>query len=51
MEMHEAGGGMEFTVKHAKKSAEKELLKGLKERLKAMKRVGTTLVEVKVAMV
>ena len=47
MEIHEAGGGIGFTVRHVRKATEEELLKGLEERLKAMNRIGTTLVEVK----
>lgn len=47
MDIHKSGGGIQFTVKHVRAATEEELLSGLEERLRAMNRVGTTLVEVK----
>lgn len=47
MEVHQAGGGIHFTVEHTQKASEDELLESLKERLWQMLHAGTTLVECK----
>ncbi|XP_052010300.1 probable imidazolonepropionase [Xyrauchen texanus] len=47
MEVHEAGGGIHFTVSHTHSATAKHLLEGLKGRLERMLRAGTTLVECK----
>lgn len=47
MEVHEAGGGIHFTVTHTRKANYEDLLRGLKGRLERMLRSGTTLVECK----
>ncbi|XP_020671194.3 putative imidazolonepropionase [Pogona vitticeps] len=47
MEIHEAGGGIHFTVEHTRKAGEEELFQSLKQRLLRMLRAGTTLVECK----
>jgi len=47
MEVHAAGGGINFTVKHTRNSSESELLELLLPRLNRMLRSGTTLVECK----
>ncbi|XP_059843789.1 probable imidazolonepropionase isoform X2 [Hypanus sabinus] len=47
MEIHNAGGGIHFTVEHTRKASEDELFNSLKERLLCMLRAGTTLVECK----
>lgn len=47
MEVHEAGGGIHFTVRHTQAAAAETLLVGLKGRLERMLRAGTTLVECK----
>ncbi|XP_055053164.2 probable imidazolonepropionase [Misgurnus anguillicaudatus] len=47
MEVHEAGGGIHFTVAHTRTASEQHLLEGLKSRLERMLRAGTTLVECK----
>ncbi|KAL6490514.1 hypothetical protein MHYP_G00008590 [Metynnis hypsauchen] len=47
MEVHEAGGGIHFTVKHTRAAPPETLLEGLKGRLERMLRAGTTLVECK----
>lgn len=47
MEVHEAGGGIHFTVAHTHSATEQHLLDGLKSRLERMVRTGTTLVECK----
>ncbi|XP_067255777.1 probable imidazolonepropionase [Chanodichthys erythropterus] len=47
MEVHEAGGGIHFTVTHTRSATEQHLLDGLKSRLERMMRAGTTLVECK----
>ncbi|XP_043101307.1 probable imidazolonepropionase [Puntigrus tetrazona] len=47
MEVHEAGGGIHFTVTHTRSATERQLLDGLKSRLERMMRAGTTLVECK----
>ncbi|KAF4111428.1 probable imidazolonepropionase [Onychostoma macrolepis] len=47
MEVHEAGGGIHFTVTHTRSATERQLLDGLKSRLERMMKAGTTLVECK----
>ncbi|XP_077195219.1 putative imidazolonepropionase [Paroedura picta] len=47
MDIHQAGGGIHFTVEHTRKTSEDELLKSFKQRLLRMLRSGTTLVECK----
>ncbi|MBN3271802.1 HUTI imidazolonepropionase, partial [Polyodon spathula] len=47
MEVHQAGGGIHFTVEHTRQASEAELLTSLKQRLLRMLRTGTTLVECK----
>ncbi|KAJ7329930.1 hypothetical protein JRQ81_016104 [Phrynocephalus forsythii] len=47
MEIHQAGGGIHFTVEHTQKAGEEELFQSLKQRLLRMLRAGTTLVECK----
>uniref|UniRef100_A0A8B9KZ63 imidazolonepropionase n=1 Tax=Astyanax mexicanus TaxID=7994 RepID=A0A8B9KZ63_ASTMX len=47
MEVHEAGGGIHFTVRHTHAADSETLLQGLKGRLERMLRAGTTLVECK----
>ncbi|KAM9501112.1 putative imidazolonepropionase [Clarias gariepinus] len=47
MQVHEAGGGIHFTVTHTRAADAETLLQGLKGRLERMLRAGTTLVECK----
>ncbi|XP_078276212.1 putative imidazolonepropionase [Rhinoraja longicauda] len=47
MEVHNAGGGIHFTVEHTRKATEEELFGSLKQRLLWMLRAGTTLAECK----
>uniref|UniRef100_A0A8D0H5S7 Probable imidazolonepropionase n=1 Tax=Sphenodon punctatus TaxID=8508 RepID=A0A8D0H5S7_SPHPU len=47
MDIHQAGGGIHFTVEHTQKTSEEELFGGFKHRLLRMLRAGTTLVECK----
>lgn len=47
MEIHQAGGGIHFTVEHTRKAAEEELFNTFKYRLECMRRAGSTLVECK----
>ncbi|XP_029457437.1 probable imidazolonepropionase isoform X2 [Rhinatrema bivittatum] len=47
MEIHEAGGGIHFTVEHTKNATEEELFNSFQQRLLRMLRAGTTLVECK----
>lgn len=47
MEVHNAGGGIHFTVEHTRKATEEELLASLKQRLLSMLKSGTTLAECK----
>ncbi len=47
MDVHKAGGGINFTVEHVRKATEDELYESLLERLKRMVKCGTTLVEAK----
>eukprot|EP00760_Papus_ankaliazontas_P038581 PhM_4_TR9197/c0_g1_i1/m.16020/K01468/hutI, AMDHD1; imidazolonepropionase len=46
-EVHAAGGGINYTVEHTRKSTEDELLSLLVERLSTMLALGTTLAEAK----
>ncbi|XP_033120039.1 probable imidazolonepropionase [Anneissia japonica] len=47
MEVHKAGGGINFTVEHTRQATENELYATFKQRLEGMLRCGTTLVECK----
>lgn len=47
MDVHRAGGGIHFTVKHTRAASSAELLASLCSRLARMQRAGTTLVECK----
>ncbi|XP_066489928.1 probable imidazolonepropionase [Tiliqua scincoides] len=47
MDIHQAGGGIHFTVEHTRKAQEDELFQSFKHRLLRMLRAGTTLVECK----
>jgi len=47
MEIHEAGGGIHYTVEQTRKSSEDELYELLLKRLESMIKLGTTLVECK----
>lgn len=47
MEIHQAGGGIHFTVEHTRKATEEELFTSLQHRLGRMLRAGSTLVECK----
>ncbi|XP_078531965.1 putative imidazolonepropionase [Lissotriton helveticus] len=47
MDIHQAGGGIHFTVERTQNSSEEELFTSLKRRLLRMLRAGTTLVECK----
>jgi imidazolonepropionase len=47
MEIHKAGGGINFTVENTKNASEEVLEKSLNERLSAAMRTGTTFVECK----
>ncbi|NWU97692.1 HUTI imidazolonepropionase, partial [Upupa epops] len=47
MDIHQAGGGIHFTVEHTRKATEEELLSTLQQRLERMLRAGSTLVECK----
>lgn len=47
MDVHKAGGGIQFTVEHVRKTSEEELTESLKQRLHRMLRAGTTLIEAK----
>ncbi|XP_053107238.1 probable imidazolonepropionase [Hemicordylus capensis] len=47
MDIHQAGGGIHFTVEHTRKAPEDELLQSFRQRLLRMLRAGTTLVECK----
>lgn len=47
MEIHQAGGGIHFTVEHTRKATEEELFATFKHRLERMCRAGSTLVECK----
>ena len=47
MEVHKAGGGINFTVEHTRAAMEDDLYESFKERLDRMLAAGTTLVECK----
>ncbi|KAL4604783.1 putative imidazolonepropionase [Arapaima gigas] len=47
MEVHQAGGGIHFTVEHTRRATPEQLFSSLTERLTRMLRAGTTLVECK----
>ncbi|XP_002742372.1 putative imidazolonepropionase [Saccoglossus kowalevskii] len=47
MDVHKAGGGINFTVEHTRSASEDELFLPFKERLERMLHCGTTLVECK----
>ncbi|XP_065279403.1 probable imidazolonepropionase [Emys orbicularis] len=47
MDIHQAGGGIHFTVEHTQKASEEELFNTFRHRLLRMLRAGTTLVECK----
>ncbi|XP_075218956.1 putative imidazolonepropionase [Lycorma delicatula] len=47
MEIHEAGGGIFYTVEHTKNASDDELYTSLEKRIMKMLRAGTTLVECK----
>ncbi|MEE6521429.1 hypothetical protein FKM82_019635 [Ascaphus truei] len=47
MDIHQAGGGIHFTVEHTRTASEDELFSSFKHRLERMLRAGSTLVECK----
>lgn len=47
MDIHQAGGGINFTVEHTRQASEEELFGSLRGRLQSMVRAGTTLAECK----
>jgi imidazolonepropionase len=47
MEIHQAGGGINFTVERTRQASEEELFCSFRQRLECMMRAGTTLVECK----
>ncbi|XP_031571789.1 probable imidazolonepropionase [Actinia tenebrosa] len=47
MDVHKAGGGINFTVQHVHSASEDDLYEPLKQRLNTMLKYGTTLVEAK----
>ncbi|XP_036879004.1 probable imidazolonepropionase isoform X3 [Manis javanica] len=47
MDIHQAGGGINFTVEHTRQASEEELFMLFQQRLQCMVRAGTTLVECK----
>lgn len=47
MDVHKAGGGINFTVQHVRKAMQDELYLSLKQRLDCMLKCGTTVVEAK----
>lgn len=47
MEVHKAGGGINFTVDHVRKASENELYTNFKKRAQNMLKAGTTLAECK----
>ena len=47
MDIHNAGGGIGFTVERVREASEEELYTSLRKRLLRMLRSGTTLVEAK----
>lgn len=47
MDIHQAGGGINFTVERTRQASEEELFSSFQQRLQCMARAGTTLVECK----
>ncbi|XP_029418949.1 probable imidazolonepropionase isoform X2 [Nannospalax galili] len=47
MDIHQAGGGINFTVEQTRRASEEELFRSFQQRLQCMMRAGTTLVECK----
>lgn len=47
MDIHQAGGGINFTVERTRQASEEELFGSFQQRLQCMMRAGTTLVECK----
>ena len=47
MEIHQAGGGINFTVEHTKNATEEKLKHSLHDRLHAAMKTGTTFMECK----
>ncbi|XP_019497215.1 PREDICTED: probable imidazolonepropionase isoform X2 [Hipposideros armiger] len=47
MDIHQAGGGINFTVERTRQASEEELFSSLQQRLQCMMSAGTTLVECK----
>jgi len=47
MDIHNAGGGIHYTVEHTRRASEEELFRLLRERLIRMSKSGTTVVECK----
>lgn len=47
MEVHQAGGGINYTVEHTRAASEDVLYSGLENRLRTMLSTGTTTVECK----
>ncbi|KAL4676575.1 hypothetical protein H8959_010720 [Pygathrix nigripes] len=47
MEIHQAGGGIHFTVERTRQASEEELFRSFQQRLQCMMKAGTTLVECK----
>ena len=47
MDVHKAGGGIQFTVEHVHNASKDELFESLKRRLSRMLQAGTTLIEAK----
>lgn len=47
MDIHQAGGGINFTVERTRQASEEELFCSFQQRLQCMMRAGTTLVECK----
>ncbi|ELW61513.1 putative imidazolonepropionase [Tupaia chinensis] len=47
MDIHQAGGGINFTVERTRQASEAELFSSFQQRLQCMMRAGTTLVECK----
>ena len=47
MQIHEAGGGINFTVSHTKNASDKQLYDSLVQRMTAAMRTGSTFIECK----
>lgn len=47
MDIHQAGGGINFTVERTRQASEEALSRSFQQRLQCMLRAGTTLVECK----